>query len=374
MVIIGPPVSGKDLIGREQDMENLWDAAEKGSVLLISPRRFGKTSMVTEMQKRPRAGSRVLYVDVEYMTRPEDFVVAVMEKAGMIESRIQKLISSFASTVKGFEVAGAKLQLREHVRKDWKREGDEIFQSLSEGGTEKLVLAIDELPTMILRMTDDVEAARTFLYWLRHVRNSYGVRMVVCGSIGIDAVVRKCAITESINDLRRISVDPLPRGDSIRMIEQLLSQLTIKHDASTAEMIYERIEVGVPFFINILVQSISDTTDRDGEMLDQAAIDKAYRHMIGAAGRGYFAHYFERLGRYYGNEAEIAKAILNMLAVKESDTEELESRCKTAGIETENLRDLMGRLEEDFYVESNKKVWRFHTRILRDLWRERCGL
>ena len=139
-------------------------------------------------------------------------------------------------------------------------------------------------------------------------------------------------------------------------------------------MIYERIEVGVPFFINILVKSISDTTDRDGEMLDQAAIDKAYRHMIGAAGRGYFAHYFERLGRYYGNEAEIAKAILNMLAVKESDTEELESRCKTAGIETENLRDLMGRLEEDFYVENNKKVWRFHTRILRDLWRERCGL
>lgn len=43
--------------------------------------------MVTEMQKRPRVGYRVLYVDVEYMTRPEDFVVAVMEKAGMIESR-----------------------------------------------------------------------------------------------------------------------------------------------------------------------------------------------------------------------------------------------------------------------------------------------
>ena len=42
MVIIGPPVSGRDLIGREQDMDKLWDAAEKGSVLLISPRRFGQ--------------------------------------------------------------------------------------------------------------------------------------------------------------------------------------------------------------------------------------------------------------------------------------------------------------------------------------------
>lgn len=55
---------------------------------------------------------------------------------------------------------------------------------------------------MILRMTDDVKMARTFLYWFRHVRNSYGIRMAVCGSIGIDAVVRKCKITESINDLR----------------------------------------------------------------------------------------------------------------------------------------------------------------------------
>jgi len=374
MVIIGPPVSGKDLIGREHDMENLWDAAENGSVLLISPRRFGKTSMVTEMQKRPRAGYRVLYVDVEYMTRPEDFVVAVMEKAGMIESRIQKLISSFASTVKEFEVAGAKLQLREHVRKDWKREGDEIFQSLSEDGTDKPVLVIDELPTMILRMTDDVETARTFLYWLRYVRNSYGIRMVVCGSIGIDAVVRKCKITESINDLRRISVDPLPRGDSIRMIEQLLVQLEIKHDASAAEMIYERIEVGVPFFINVLVQSIDDTMDSDGVVLDQGTVDKAYYRMIGVAGKGYFAHYFERLGRYYEDEAEIATEILNMLVVKESDTGELENRCRAAGIDAENLHDLMGRLEEDFYVASSKGVWRFHTRFLRDLWKERCGL
>ena len=58
------------------------------------------------------------------------------------------------------------------------------------------------MPTMILRMTDDVKMARTFLYWFRHVRNSYGIRMAVCGSIGIDAVVRKCKITESINDLR----------------------------------------------------------------------------------------------------------------------------------------------------------------------------
>lgn len=373
MVIIGPPVSGKDLIGREQDMENLWDAAEDGSVLLISPRRFGKTSMVTEMRKRSRAGYRVLYVDVEYMTRPEDFVVALMEKAGLLESKLRSALS-FARKIETVEVPGAKLRLREHVSKDWKREGDEIFQSLSEDGADRPVLAIDELPTMILRMADDVETARTFMYWLRHVRNSYGIRMVVCGSIGIDAVVRKCAITESINDLRRISVDPLSRSDSIGMIEQLLLQSKIKHDAGAAEIVYERIEVGVPFFINILVQSIHDTMDRNGEELDRGTIDKAYYRMIGAAGRGYFAHYFERLGTYYGKDAEIAKAILNMLAVKESDTDELENRCRTAGIEASNLRDLMNQLEEDFYVSSNDGVWRFHTRILRDLWKERCGL
>ena len=223
-----------------------------------------------------------------------------------------------------------------------------------EEGTDKLV--IDELPTMILRMTDDIETARTFLYWLRYVRNSYGIRMIVCGSIGIDAVVRKCGITESINDLRRISVDPLPRSDSIRLIERLLAQLKIKHDDSAAGMIYERIGVGVPFFINVLVQSIYDKMGSDGKMLDRDAIEKGYCRMIGVAVKGYFAHYFERLGRYYEDEAEIAKEILNMLAVKESDTDELENRCGAAGIRT------------------SKGAWRFHTRFLRDLWKERCGL
>lgn len=46
MAIIGPPVSRKDLIGEAQDLENLRDVAESGSVLLISARRFGGASAV----------------------------------------------------------------------------------------------------------------------------------------------------------------------------------------------------------------------------------------------------------------------------------------------------------------------------------------
>ena len=44
MAIVGPPVSGGDLIGGEQDAANLRDAAGDGSVLPISVRCFGRAT------------------------------------------------------------------------------------------------------------------------------------------------------------------------------------------------------------------------------------------------------------------------------------------------------------------------------------------
>ena len=58
---IGIPVRGKDLIGREEEINKIVDIVSDGqSVILIAPRRFGKTSILLEVLKRVK--ERGIYV------------------------------------------------------------------------------------------------------------------------------------------------------------------------------------------------------------------------------------------------------------------------------------------------------------------------
>jgi AAA+ ATPase superfamily predicted ATPase len=53
---VGKPVAGKDLIGREQEINLILNLLNQGqSVVLIAPRRFGKTSILLEVLKRLKA-------------------------------------------------------------------------------------------------------------------------------------------------------------------------------------------------------------------------------------------------------------------------------------------------------------------------------
>ncbi len=63
---VGKPVSGKDFIGREKELTMLMQYIKMGqSVVLVAPRRFGKTSLVLEALRRlNKEGLYTAYIDV----------------------------------------------------------------------------------------------------------------------------------------------------------------------------------------------------------------------------------------------------------------------------------------------------------------------
>jgi hypothetical protein len=50
---------------RESFIDTLWESLEKHSILLLAPRRIGKTSVMLDMLDHPRAGWRVLRINTE---------------------------------------------------------------------------------------------------------------------------------------------------------------------------------------------------------------------------------------------------------------------------------------------------------------------
>ena len=62
----GQPVTGEDLYGRRDDIESLWARLGRGEhLLMLAPRRVGKTSLMLELARDPRAGWDVVYTNVE---------------------------------------------------------------------------------------------------------------------------------------------------------------------------------------------------------------------------------------------------------------------------------------------------------------------
>jgi len=48
---VGPPVTGNDFFGREKEQRDFWRILENDSVLLLAPRRIGKTSLMRRLEE-----------------------------------------------------------------------------------------------------------------------------------------------------------------------------------------------------------------------------------------------------------------------------------------------------------------------------------
>jgi AAA+ ATPase superfamily predicted ATPase len=75
-ITAGKPVTGDQLIGREKEVRLIGKYLDMGqSVVLIAPRRFGKTSLLLEMLSRKKvAGNFTLFVD--FFSTPDLFSLA----------------------------------------------------------------------------------------------------------------------------------------------------------------------------------------------------------------------------------------------------------------------------------------------------------
>ncbi len=137
----------------------------------------------------------------------------------------------------------------------------------------------------------------------------------------------------------------------------------------------------IPYFLQIFVAAILNEVKAKSIPISENLVEEIYRRrVLGIDCRTYFEHYFQRLSIYYEpEEVEIIKNLLQELANNESMHERefyavYSSVAKKANIE--QFKHLIDALENDFYLifDSEKKVFRFATRILRDLWLLRFGV
>jgi len=388
-LIVGPPATGGGFYDREELVKLIWERLKVGSILFVAPRRFGKTSVMLHLRDNPEPGYLPIFLDVEWLESPTQFVVEVI--AEMVRSlpgfrRALKGITGFPErlldflkdTISDFGIAEFKIGLREKIGKEWQELG-KVLLKLSEEIDGKVLLMLDELPLMTKRMLKGKEkgSVEPFLYWLRSLRVGpdamENIRFIIGGSIGIEHVLTQAKADASMNDLENIKVEPFPREVAQKFVAELFESQNQHVDEEVLRQVLQEVEVFVPFFLQLLVSETCKLARDKRVDVSPSLVSEAYRDkLISVESRTYFEHFYSRLKDYYEvSEERAAKAMLRQLALRgELTGQELRNvYLQSVSVPSdEGFSHLLGDLENDFYLKRQDDVYKFHTKVLRDWW------
>lgn len=158
----GVPVTGENLIGREKDVEDICELVKLGqSVILIAPRRFGKSSVLLEVLRRLKeAGVLVGLVDsfdvLSKKELAEKIVDSTLENA-LIKNFVRQLKEDVVNALKQIEIKQTISEFEYTIAfSNAQRDEDELLENslnfpdeFADKKGRRLVFAYDEFSDLV---------------------------------------------------------------------------------------------------------------------------------------------------------------------------------------------------------------------------------
>lgn len=274
---------GDELYGRGEEIKQIWEILEGNSVLLVGPRRFGKTSITFEMANNPKHSWQVIYMDVEDLVSPEQLVSRMMDRSHALhglDETARKLAESIVNSVEEVKLTEIGIKLR-HRNTEWQNKANRVFTKIHEKHLN-VVFVLDELPILLQKMQkwdDGVENVRLCLNWLRQIRHNYDIRLIICGSIGLQHIITACSCADTVNDLQVFAVKPISKEAATSLVKNLLTDAKIDFEDQHIDAILEQIGVYVPHFIKLFLRAIEMELNTK-KMIDEEIIRSAYNERL----------------------------------------------------------------------------------------------
>ena len=270
--ILGQPVEGDDFFNREEETDRLWHTLEEGNhVLLLAPRRVGKTSLALRVgSSATNSGWKFVLVDVEGCRDELSFLDTLFEDLKSIGVKVPVLAQliewvTFARRNLpgkleggGFSVAIDPSQGQEATTLE--RQIERLFKEMEESG-DRVLIAVDELPVLLQALEEgDKSGARVrgFLNWFRALRLRYrkNVRWLLLGSVGLDTFLEVRNLTATINDLKPSSLGAYSEPTAISCLQELGQGKGVKMSQALCKVILKEIGWPLPFFLQLVFHEL----------------------------------------------------------------------------------------------------------------------
>ena len=392
--LVGQIPDPEELYGRDEFIEHLWRLIDGNNILLLAPRRFGKSGVMRHVLLRPRPNFLPLSFELEDVDSPEEFVWRVTRELlkhdifQYLLSKAKRLPKALAGWVKGnfdeAEFEGAKIKFKADIKEDWREAAKRMLTEL-EKADHTIIFLLDEFPAMLDRLIENEEqgesAAREFLAWFRTVRMEQKDvlrrhRFIVAGSVGIDQILRKLGADDKLVDFARLTVEPLDPSTARLLASDLARTHSINCNDAILGRLFELIGAPVPYFIHIFISELAQLPMAQRKALTVADLERIYRErVLGPTCRHYFTHYSNRLRRYGKTGEKSALAVLRAVANHERISRpalfDIYRKAHGKGASDQAFDELMADLEYDWYLrlDSDTNEFYFRLKVMQDWWR-----
>ncbi len=382
----------------------MWRRLATDHVLMLAPRRVGSTSLLFKLRDdAPGHGFYAAYLSVADATSELDFVKKLCDALAKVpeaQPAFKRLeagpLKRLLRHTRRIEAGPVSLEFddtADGAGKDWTLLAEELAEALERLGNRWLLL-VDELPVFISNMLSasvgtnkGVERARDFLHWFRKLRNPSHIetqlRWVLAGSIGLDALVARLNLGETLYDLRPVPLGAYARPVARSFLQELAESYRLDLSSETAECILDRAGWLIPYHLQVVFSQLLDRSLDSGEPPSPAMVDAACGDLMAPAFRHYFDYWRQRLRRELPSPLDAqALEVLAVAAFLPDGAAEPTLREAYEGVPTEvqpsrdELRVLLDMLVTDGYLEccdDRPRLYRFRSSLLREFWLRRVA-
>ncbi|MBI5512329.1 MAG: ATP-binding protein [Deltaproteobacteria bacterium] len=387
--IVGRAVQGEDFFDRVEELQKLKEEGLRQHLLLLAPRRVGKTSLLHRLATvtREAAGWSAAYCSVEDAADEVGFLRSLTEALEAIpaakpsvkklrKGRLDKILQGIDRVKLGpLEVA------RSHANDDPLDDALRQMRAALKDLPGHWYLLLDELPLFVLRLLQldaDGARARRFLQWFRRVRQNevdsvMTLHWVLAGSIGLDTVAERYALTDTINDLQIVRLGPFtePTAHAFLQALSLHHKVTLSEDVARA--ICARVGWLIPHHLQALFSELRAIHREAGCTLTLDDVGTAFSRLLDQS--LHFDFWQQRLDKELGAQrARRARDLLGYCAQDPNGatTTTLElllgKELQDTADRARELRWLLKVLKSDGYLREEGERWVFRSHLLREYW------
>lgn len=405
-IVTGGITTGEDFFeGRKQYVDELGHLLETNDVLLVGPRRTGKTSLIKQflIQEKDK-GKICLYLNLEDTKGLYEFYVRVIrevlfltDKMGLladqtgefIKGTCNKLNQIFQGKVKlpadalGTNVEAAlEVSIPKFDPQTIEALQEELNAVLS-NVKQQLIIVLDEFPELIFKFPEDVKKERTKLLMsgLRSVRQKLAVdqkknhKVIVAGSVNLENTINSLGLSETINDLPPLKIPNLSPEECYQLLNKLAVSAEFKFasEEETKAFILKQFSYSTPFYIQLFADNLRNIKrQRRVDTFDGSHLKDAYKVLIqGDRGPNYFLKRVDNINYYSAEEKAQVLTILKQIAKKQFDMEIATTDDEVKALITDSLarKRLLTKLGlDDFFQIGDGGNYKFDCQVICNFW------
>src|SRR5271165_119200 len=378
---MGRLAEGPAFFNRKEILDRAWDLLRTSNMLLLAPRRVGKSSLLNRMSQDGQSkGYNTLYLSVPDAEDELDFIKRLVRGLRDADWATGGWLSAFKGALPEDLEFVLKTGLIELKAKkfDWRRPAEDL-EKLLKSSDAKTLLLIDELPLLvgsIVQQDESGNRAERFLLWLKRLREQYQPRWFFAGSIGLDSVARRLRLSGTIHDLQLIELGEFSPEKARAYLDGRGHHHLWTLTEETIDAILAAVEWAIPFHLNLVFEELRAVVNEGHSAPSPALVEIALQRLI-AKGRTHFDHWDERLSKMLDARVPHYSEIILGMACRNPNGVTVESvdlrlshELHVAQVRTEMLRQVLDLLVSDGYLLRQEGVLRFRSGLLRRYWRE----